>query len=160
MIILREKNYSVISDALFYLPYLKNSIGDPKFVIDYIKGPQQILKGGDGMCYWCFPVTLMGDEPEEIRRDKNGYAHYFLTSIGGDERLRLVEKDGKWFEETGIFFKKYTPVIDPAAWMYDFIRNELADEPGCREENMKNSDYKQWEKALESLKKMIGKYKS
>lgn len=156
MIILRNKNFSNLSDSIFYLANLRNfPSGTPKFVFDFIKGPQQILKGGHGLCDWSFPVISMPSEPITID-DIEDY-EFFGTSVQDSFSLPLVWKDGKWFEKKGLFFKKYIPVSDPAAWLCDYIARECDGE--YEEDNKKNSDYDQWMKARESLKKMIGKYK-
>lgn len=152
------KLFSVLDDTLYYTPNLKYCKGYPKFVVDYIKNVQPILKGGTEMCRWCFPVAPMNTEEPEKDTDLSKENYYFKDSIGDFANLRLVWKAGKWYEKKGIFLKKLVPVSDPASWLVNEIMT--MDDEDNREENMKNSDYPKFQKALEALKRMIGKYKS
>lgn len=142
------KLFSNMGDLYYNLSNLDYCKEYPKFVVDYIKNVQSILKGGDALCSWCFPVAPIDGKPK---------THYFQNFIQDGLDLPLVFKDGGWYEEKGIFFKKLNPVQDPAKWLYDYIISEVdLDDP----ENKKNSDYQKFTKALNSLKRMIGKYKS
>lgn len=156
MIVLRDKLFSVQYDMLFCLGNLKYCENYPKFVQDYIKNVQSQLKGGNALCIWNFPVVCMPCEEDDSTCDGK-YFESCIKEIGS--KLRLVWKDGKWFEEKGILFKSYTPIKDPADWLYNYIIQETGeDDPKKQNENSKNTDYDKFRKALDKLRKMIGRY--
>jgi hypothetical protein len=151
----KEKSFSWTYDIFFDLNNLKYCKSYPKFVFDYIKNVQSKLKGGEALCSWNFPVVSMNVDEDD---SDNTNGKYFGSSVEDcGFKIPLVYKDGKWFEEKGIFFKKLNPIPnnDPAKYIYDYITNDADD---YDEENKNNSDYNQWMKARAELKMMIGKY--
>lgn len=145
--------FSYQEDVLFDLGNLKYCKEYPKFVVDYIKNVQPNLEYGRELCALCFPVAPM--ETEE-GSDENKES-YFWTSAEDGLDLGLIYKSGKWYEKKGLFFKKLIPVSDPAQWIVDYISGGVdLEDP----DNKRNPDYPKFVKALESLKKMIGKYRS
>jgi hypothetical protein len=151
----KEKSFSWTYDIFFDLNNLKYCKSYPKFVFDYIKNVQSKLKGGEALCSWNFPVVSMNVDEDD---SDNTNGKYFESSVEDcGFKIPLVYKDGKWFEEKGIFFKKLNPIPnnDPAKYIYDYIANDADD---CDEENKENSDYNQWMRARAELRKMIGKY--
>lgn len=137
------KRFSQTYDLLWYLPNLKLCKGYPEFVIDYIKKVQPFLKDGNSLCGE-FPVAPMQEEPESD-------GDFFWKSADDGLPLGLIWKSGKWYEKKGLIFKKTVPVKDPALWMVNYIEENVDPDP-------RESDFVQFNKALQALKSMIGRY--
>lgn len=154
----RLKLFSIGGDMLFNLSNLKNCINYPKFVLDYIKKVQSILKGHGEMCYFCFPVVEIPSEPYDASEDSS--IKFFAENQEFGMDIPLSWENGEWVETKGLIFKKRIPVKDPALWLYNYIVKETGeDDPEVNKENKKEPDYPYFEKALNTLKGMIGKYK-
>lgn len=142
-----SKNIHVNPSLFWDLSRLKDCKDYPKFVIDYITKVQPLLKRGDSLCTWCFPVVPMKGR-ESLLTGK-----FFVDGINVPNiTVPLVYKSGKWYDQS-LILKRLTKISDPAQYLLDYILPEITDV------DRKENDYKEFMDAIRELQGMVGKYR-